>query len=84
MINSCVYCGDIVPNETKVCPHCFNHGVLCPNCGNTLEVMHLSECIIDNKLVLCTLYHCRNCHLDWEREASYIGDPVKFNRKFWG
>ena len=84
MINTCIYCGDIIPEGTQVCPNCLNDGVLCPECGSVLEVMDVSQCIIDNKFMLCTLYHCNNCHLDWEREANYIGEPVKFTRKFWG
>jgi len=84
MINTCVYCGDIIPKGMETCPICFNRGVVCPKCGDTLEVMDTSNCIIDDKLTLCTLYHCNSCHLDWEREANYIGEPVKFTRKFWG
>lgn len=84
MVDICVCCGDIVPEGTHVCPHCLNGGVSCPNCGKKLEIMNTSTCIINGKLTLCTLYHCNNCHLDWERETNYIGEPIKFTRKFWG
>lgn len=84
MVDTCVSCGDIIPEGIQVCPNCFNSGVICPECGNKLDVMHTSMCIIDGKLVVCTLYHCRSCRLDWEREVNYVSEPVKFTRKFWG
>lgn len=84
MGNTCVCCGKSIPEGTQVCQDCLNKGIKCPECGTVLELMATSKGIINDELILFKLYHCNNCHLDWELEANYIGDPVEFTRKFWG
>lgn len=84
MVDTCVCCGDIVPEGMQVCLNCLKGVVKCPECGAELELMATSTGIVNNQLMLCKIYHCNNCHLDWELEANDIGDPVEFQRKFWG
>ena len=84
MENTCVCCGRVIPEGGQVCTNCLNEGIKCQECGSVLELMATSTGIVNDELVLCKLYHCNNCHLDWELEASNVGDPTEFTRKFWG
>ena len=83
MINTCTHCGEIVLKD-KVCPTCYGFGIRCPSCGKFLTVMSSSQMVTEKEIALVTLYHCDNCNTDWERKATYIGEPVKFTRKIWG
>lgn len=88
MIDTCVCCGDVVPEGRQVCVRCengrSNNGVICPECGSLLEVMDLSWWNTCDGICKSTLFHCNVCHSDWEKEAKYIAQPVEFKRKFWG
>ena len=86
MVNTCVCCGDIVPEGTQVCYRCSNvePGAKCPECGSILRVMYSGYNITENAITGYTLFHCEKCLSDWEKESKYIGQPVVLKRKFWG
>lgn len=84
MIDTCVCCGEMIPEGQQVCPTCRNGGVLCPECGSILTVMHNNLEVRPESLEHVTLYNCDKCCSDWERRSRYIGEPVKFKRKIWG
>jgi hypothetical protein len=83
MINTCVCCGDIIPEGRQVCLACekWESGQSkymkfdCPECGARLEVM--SDSIIEQHPARFDLFryerrqlirHCRKCLHDWENE----------------
>lgn len=84
MVNTCVCCGEIIPEGTQVCYSCLNGGVKCPECGSILRVMHSGYNVTADDITWYTLFHCEKCLSDWEKEAKYIGQPVEFKRKYWG
>ena len=79
----CKYCGDVI-SSTGNCPSCHSMGVKCPDCGAILAVMSTSTMISETQFTLVTMFNCHRCGADWERNATYIGEPVKFTRKIWG
>jgi hypothetical protein len=56
----------------------------CTDCGGAIVLM--SSCQYDNgSQVLCSsIYHCENCHTDWELESTVDGQTYELRRKFWG
>ena len=91
MNNTCVMCGNPaeLPEDTWICPKCQRGAyptgkVRCPNCGCPLEVMDTTRYNTSDGFVYSTLYHCNECHTDWEKEEEYVCKPVIFKRKFWG
>lgn len=79
----CKACGEVI-TINKTCPTCHGLGVLCPDCGGRLSVMSTSTMFSETQFTLITMYNCAQCGADWERNATYIGEPVKFTRKIWG
>jgi hypothetical protein len=84
MIDTCVCCGEIIPEGQQVCGRCLNGGPACPECGNTLTVMHSTYEVTPTSFEHVVLYNCDKCCSDWERRSRYIGEPVEFKRKIWG
>ena len=86
MVDTCVCCGEIIPEDSHYCRRCANdgNGVKCPQCGSSLKVMHSGFNITDTDITWETLFHCEDCGSDWEKQAKYLGQPVEFKRKFWG
>ena len=99
MVNTCVCCGDIIPEGRQVCQSCesvqteyikFN----CPECGAPLEVM--ADYLIEERQAKFgdfkyerrdLIRHCNKCHRDWENEWwTEFGDvgETRLRRKFWG
>lgn len=88
MFNTCVCCGNIIPEGRQVCYQCENgggnDGVLCPECGAVLEIMSCHWYNTIDGHAKNTIFHCNACHNDWEKNEEYVAQPVKFSRKFWG
>ena len=88
MVDTCVCCGDIVPEGRQVCYRCEhgdnNDGALCPECGAVLEIMSCHWYNTIGGHARNTIFHCNVCHNDWEKDEEYVVQPVKFTRKFWG
>ena len=41
MVDTCVMCGDVIPEGSQTCLRCQKSGgCLCPDCGEPLKVMH--------------------------------------------
>ena len=90
MGDTCVMCGSELFTESNsmICSKCqkgdYLEGPLCPTCGTTLETMNTSRYETVDGFGYSTIYHCNNCHNDWEKEAEYVAKPVIFKRKYWG
>jgi transposase-like protein len=90
MNNTCVSCGAKLPTEypSMLCKRCemecADNNPLCPSCGDTLELMNVSNYNTSDGFGYSSLFHCRQCHSDWEKEEEYTAKPVRFIRKFWG
>lgn len=88
MVDTCVMCGDIVPEGTQVCKRCengsSNDGVSCPDCKAILEIMSSHWYNTCDGHACNTVFHCNACQSDWEKDEEFVARPVKFNRKFWG
>lgn len=84
-VDTCVMCGDIVPEDTHVCIRCQKGGgCLCPDCGTILTPMQSYFDVRGRDIVWTNFFNCKNCGADWQKESRYIGEPVKFQRKIWG
>ena len=84
MVNTCVCCGDIIPEGSQVCYACCHDGINCPDCGAILAFMAFDKCFTETGVIHSKLYHCEKCHADWEIETP-LNEPVnEIKRKFWG
>ena len=65
MVNTCVCCGDTIPEGTQLCYACNNRDILiCPYCGYTLR-LRPSRKMQTSKEILCSnLYTCAVCNAD--------------------
>ena len=79
MPNTCVCCGDIIPEGTQVCFACDHDGINCPDCGAVLRYMTFDKCFTDTGVL-----YCEKCHADWEIEISATKLVNEIKRKFWG
>ena len=84
MVDTCVCCGEVVPEGTHVCYACSRGVVNCPDCRNTLCFMATDKFYAGKQVLYSKLYHCDKCHADFETEASVDNTASKLNRKFWG
>jgi hypothetical protein len=100
MENTCVCCGEIVPEGTQVCPMCVASEKCsymefdCPECGAPLEVWADYLVAKSDARFDCFGYerrerirHCNKCHCDWMNEwETEFGDvgETQLRRKFWG
>ena len=82
MDNTCVCCGEIIPEGTQVCPMCVSSvpkrlymEFACPECGAPLEVW--ADYLIKEHPATFDSFgyerrdlirHCNKCHCDWENE----------------
>jgi hypothetical protein len=46
--------------------------------------MYKGDYMTAEQFFIHKIYHCENCHSDWESATNYIGAPEKLGRKFWG
>lgn len=84
MENTCICCGEVIPEGRQVCPACEEVKYACPECGDELTLMHKGDYITAEQTFIHKIYHCENCHSDWESATIYVGEPEKLGRKFWG
>ena len=84
MENTCVCCGEIIPEGRQVCPSCEEVKYVCPECGNKLTLMYSGNYITAEQFFIHKIYNCESCHSDWESATTYVGEPEKLGRKFWG
>jgi hypothetical protein len=100
MENTCVCCGEIIPEGTQFCLMCVASEKRsymkfdCPECGAPLEVW--ADYLVAKSAARFGYFgyerrelirHCSKCHCDWENEwETQFGDVVetKLRRKFWG
>ena len=86
MVDTCVCCGDIVPEGTLVCYACRHDSidVPCPDCGAGLRFMSSGRLFTDKQTLYSRVYHCEKCHADWEAEGTAGEVTSNLKRKFWG
>ena len=84
MANTCVHCGDIISESTKVCYACSHDGINCPDCGTLLRLMSSCRSYTEKQVLYSRLYHCEKCHADWEAESPADEFTSELKRKFWG
>lgn len=84
MVDTCVMCGDIVPEGTQICHACNHGGLRCPDCSTTLKFMTSCRSVTIKQILYSRLYHCEHCHADWEVDSSVNDYAVELKRKFWG
>jgi transposase-like protein len=61
-----------------------NTDLTCPECSSTLKLMHTDYSLIGKDFEIDQLFHCENCHRDWEQVSSYALKSCELTRKFWG
>ena len=79
MVNSCICCGNIIPNGVDICYVCFTcnkDNIKCPSCGSTLRAIHSNRRATATQILYSKIYNCTNCHSEWE--TSITG--VKLNK----
>ncbi len=88
MVDTCVMCDAIVPEDTQVClrcqKSCNSDQRLCKDCGLPLRVMHRGQYTSNDGLTTEVLFHCDNCGADWSLETTYEQQVSIFKRKYWG
>ncbi len=84
MVDTCVMCGDIIPEGSHICYACSHSGICCPDCGSQLRLMSSCRSYTDKQVLYSILYHCGNCHADWEAESPANEQTDELKRKFWG
>lgn len=92
MDNTCVCCGEIIPEGIQVCPLCASGAQKrsymefdCPECGAPLEVLADYLVAKSAERYGCFGYerrdlirHCNKCHCDWENEwETQFGDVME-------
>lgn len=81
-------CGKELPTESgsMVCNGCVrkSSSKTCPTCGASLEAFSEEVYQTSDGVNKSIVYHCYNCHQDWEQEISYIERCSVFRKKFWG
>lgn len=88
MTNTCVCCGDVIPEGIQVCRACEYADMVCPTCGTPLRLAHSSKLYINSQAQYIKLFTCDTCNIDWELTAPMdktideITNSLK--RKFWG
>ena len=84
MVNTCVCCGEVIPEGTQICFACDHDGINCPDCGAALRLMSSCRSFTEKQVLWSRLYHCEKCHADWEIETSPMEPANEIKRKFWG
>jgi hypothetical protein len=88
MDDRCVICGDYVPEGRQVCSRCEQVEDTtyrkCPECFGKLRLMDTCEYRTANQNLYCKLYHCSQCHSDWEEVCEDASEAAPLHRKFWG
>lgn len=86
MANTCYRCGVEVPIGRQVCIKCKQQAeeLVCPECHARLHFMHAGQYSLKDTLVLSNIFHCENCHRDWEQEDQYQLLRSEVKQKFWG
>jgi transcription initiation factor IIE alpha subunit len=52
MVNTCVCCGRVIPEDSQVCQDCLSQGIKCPECGSVLELVATSKGIINDEFIV--------------------------------
>jgi hypothetical protein len=85
MVNTCVCCGDIIPEGSQVCYACSHYNILkCPDCGSAISLMSSCKSYTEKQVLFSRIYHCESCQADWEAESPANEPITKLKRKFWG
>jgi hypothetical protein len=85
MVNTCVCCGDTIPEGTQLCYCCENNVKLsCPNCGSALRLMSSCKASSREQILYYRLYSCDTCNTDWETNTSADDFTGRLKRKFFG
>lgn len=86
MENTCVCCGEIIPEGSHVCKLCMANIMYdektCPECGAQLKVYYDGPNSEYHDSLL--IRHCDECGCDWESDLYEIGIESELRRKFWG
>jgi hypothetical protein len=57
---------------------------ICPSCGNVLRPMCSCKYHTAEETLYCNIYHCENCHDDWETAGPTEDSITPLTKKFWG
>lgn len=86
MENTCVCCGEEIPEGAHVCNFCRANIVYakrnCPECGAPLKVYYDGPHSGNPEQIL--IRHCEKCLSDWESNWYGDDDESELRRKFWG
>ena len=93
-INHCQLCGNpmfsfYTFSSPIVCDNCKTNGApKCLYCGDELHIMDTSLRVDEEKgsdsIILEVLFHCHTCGQDYEKSQKFIGQNIRFDKKYWG
>jgi hypothetical protein len=86
MVDTCVSCGQILPENSHVCSRCSREAEMpiCKECKSHLRLMHMSSYTLGDGKIFSRIFHCDTCNRDWEIEIKDLCQPGEMKQKFLG